>query len=174
MNDLVIKEIKYYVENNVTKSDVAKYFNRSLSSVKKDFAKFKKYVEENPECEYYELYLQVLAKAKSNEQLGKVRGGKSTNSGKKSLLTLNETLEVARYIVQNGITLREAEQELNISRSTIYDSIEKMKDSSDEVVKQIYNDIHMNYFSNKSNAVYNIVEGINESNEPKNINGNVK
>lgn len=168
MNNLIIEEVNYYIENDVTKKDVASYFNRSLSSVKKDFSKFIKYVEENPDCEYYDLYLRVISKAKANEQLGKVKGGKSNNSGKKRLLTVKETLKIARYIVYNNLTLRDVEQELGISHSTIYDSIEQLKNSSDDEIKNIYYEVQANYASNKANAVYNINENINMND------GNVK
>ena len=168
MNNLIIEEVNYYIENDVTKKDVASYFNRSLSSVKKDFSKFIKYVEENPDCKYYDLYLRVISKARVNEQLGKVKGGKSNNSGKKRLLTIKETLKIARYIVYNNLTLRDAEQELGISRSTIYDSIEQLKNSSDDEIKDIYYEVQANYASNKANAVYNINENINTND------GNVK
>ena len=167
MNSLVIEEVNYYIENDVLKKDVANYFNRSLSSIKKDFSKFIKYVEENPDCGYYDLYLKVISKARTNEQLGKARGGKSCNSGKKRLLTIKETLEIARYIIGNGVTLRVAEQELNVSRSTIYDSIEQLKNSSDEGIKKIYYDVQKIYISNKANAIYNM-------NDNKAIDGNTK
>ena len=162
MNDAIIEEVKYYIEHNVTKKDVAKAFGRSLSSIKKDFAKFKNYAVENPEWEYYDLYLSVISKANFNEQIGKINGGKKTNSGKKRILSIKETLEVAKYIVQNAVTLRVAEEKLTIPRSTIYDSIEQLKKCDDEEIKSIYQSVKDNYISNKANAVYNISEGISE------------
>ena len=84
------------------------------------------------------------------------------------MLTIKETLKIARYIVYNNLTLRDAEQELGISHSTIYDSIEQLKNSSDDEIKDIYYEVQANYASNKANAVYNINENINTND------GNVK
>ena len=150
ISELIIEEVKYYVENdNVTKIDVAHKFNRSVSSVKKDFAKFREYVLYNPGTPYEKLYLLEQKKSIINEHSGKIKGGESNNSGKKPL-SVTKVLEIAKYIKQSNCTLQDASIKFEIPKSTIYENIEKIKNSDDAEIVNIYNSIQTIYSDNRN------------------------
>ena len=151
MDELIIKEVKYYVgQPNATKQDVAELFNRSLSSVKKDFAKFRREVETNPESPYYKLYLAEKEKSSESEHAGKIKGGLDSKGGKSRVLTLKETVKVARYIVTSGCTLDKASDVFKIPKSTLYESIERLNEYFDDDIKKLYGMVRNIYDANKN------------------------
>lgn len=151
IKESIINEVEYYVScDNVTKEDVANEFKRSLSSVKKDFANFRKFNEANPNNPHYKLYLKEKEKSKKSEMLGKIKGGMNPHSGRTRVLTLEETLKIAKHIVANGYTLDDASSAFGIPRSTLHESLNRLGDLNDKEIIKIYEMIQENYEKNKS------------------------
>ena len=129
----MLDEVYYYISNDtVTKKDVAENFGRSLSSVNKDFQKFRQYVESNPGSEYDNWYSLMEHKAITMAQVGRIKGGMSTNSGRPLIISDDKIVEIAIELIKSSKTLRDMADSLNISKSTLYENllrVEKLNNS---------------------------------------------
>ena len=160
MNDQIIEEVTYYVSNlNITKKDVACHFKKSISSIKKDFAKFRQYVENclenNIQCDYIDLYYKEQQVSSLNEITGRKKGSLSTNSGRLKLYTTTQILEICKYIIKNQATLETASERFHIPSSTLYENIESLKTDENEDIRNIYIQIKNIYDANKHNIYLN-------------------
>ena len=95
---------------------------------------------------------KIVLKKYENEQKGKVKGGQT--GVRKSSYTRDEALKIYDYIIKNCATYRQAEEEFQIPRSTIYEIV------------------HSNLLTDDEKKKINLVS---ESNVPSSIdNGHIK
>lgn len=111
----ILEVAKYIVENKATKEMVAEKFNISKSSIKN-------YIngKDNLQKINYELYL--LVKNTQEELMQKT-----------SNITDFEIEEIARVMLENDFTLKEASDFFQIATSTLHD---RLKSINDEQLKQ--------------------------------------
>ena len=136
------KAALYYINNDVTLEDAALYVGiKSKKTLNNYFARLCGSKDEKDRLKKYE-----------NEQKGKVKGGQT--GVRKSSYTRDEALKIYDYIIKNCATYRQAEEEFQIPRSTIYEIVHSNLLTDDEKKK---------------------IELVSESNVPSSIdNGHIK
>lgn len=143
------KAALYYVNNDVTLEDAALYVGiKSKKTLNSYFARLCDSEYEKDKL----LYKKIVLKKYENEQKGKVKCGQT--GVRKSSYTRDEALKIYDYIIKNCATYRQAEEEFQIPRSTIYEIVHSDLLTDDEKKK---------------------IELVSESNVPSSIdNGHIK
>lgn len=107
----ILKEAKYYLENDVTLEEASKFLGISKKTLQNHFKAL-----ENIDKELFEA---VENKKQQNIQNGRVLGGQ--NISRTSKYTEKNALEIAQTMVEKEMTYREAEEYFGIPKSTIYE-----------------------------------------------------
>lgn len=124
------KAALYYINNDVTLEDAALYVDiKSKKTLNNYFARLCGSKDEKDRL----LYKKIVLKKYENEQKGKVKGGQT--GVRKSSYTRDEALKIYDYIIKNCATYRQAEEEFQIPRSTIYEIVHSNLLTDDEKKK---------------------------------------
>lgn len=123
--DLIKEQANYYLENDVTMQQVADHFG--FKSKKTIQVNMKKLSSIDPD-----LYKLVEDKKQNNLSIGMVKGGQNGkpsnmigNTNKSKTIGDQDIKDIAELIIFYKWTLREAEENIGISRSTLYDNLTK-------------------------------------------------
>lgn len=115
-NEIIKKAALYYINNDVTLEDAALYVGiKSKKTLNNYFARLCSSKDEKDKL----LYEKIVIKKYENEQKGKVKGGIS--GIRKTKYTRDIATNIYNYIVNNCATYRQAAEEFQIPRSTIYE-----------------------------------------------------
>ena len=110
---IIVHEAEEYVNNNMTIKETADSLGISRKTLQLHFKRLKK-IDEN-------LYKRVEGKKALSQQKGRIKGGQI---GKvKSKYTKKEADAIARTIINKSLSYKEAEDELGIPKSTIYEIV---------------------------------------------------
>ena len=123
--DLIKAQAIYYLENDVTMQQVADHFGFKSKKTIQD--NMKKLAEIDPQ-----LYKLVEDKKEKNLAMGAVKGGQNGkptnmigNINNPKTIGDQDIKDIAELIIFYKWTLREAEENLGISKSTLYDNLTK-------------------------------------------------
>ena len=123
--DLIKAQAIYYLENDVTMQQVADHFGYKSKKTIQD--NMKKLAEIDPG-----LYKLVEDKKRGNLAVGVVKGGQNGkptnmigNTNREKTIGDQDIKDIAELIIFYKWTLREAEENLGISKSTLYDNLTK-------------------------------------------------
>lgn len=122
MKKRIIEEAKYIIKNQATISEAASFFNTSPSTIKKHINN-----EDKLKSIDFNLYNDVKEAQKVVSEKGVKKGGE--NSKRTTIMTEEEKENIAKKILEMGWTLAQAEENLNIPDSTIYENLMNMKDN---------------------------------------------
>ena len=114
--------VNYIINQEATGKEAAEYFDVSLSTVRKRLAGIKENLSSNSS-----IYEELEEVAKKNEQMGKVVGGKSPNSGPKRILQVEDIVKIAMDMLVNNFTIQEASLKYGIPGSTLAENLEVLK-----------------------------------------------
>lgn len=126
MNEKIVNEVKFYLENPYSLKEAALKMGISRRS-------FQIHIKKLETIDPF-LYQMVLEKQKSNMMAGRRMGGLKSKRG--ASYTKEEAITIAKYMIENHMTYRECEDYFQIPSSTLYD----MMHSSyipDEVKEQL-------------------------------------
>ncbi len=123
--DFIKEQANYYLENDVTMQQVANHFG--FKSKKTIQVNMKKLSSIDPD-----LYKLVEDKKRGNLAIGMVKGGQNGkptnmigNTNKEKTISDQDIKDIAELIIFYKWTLREAEENLGISKSTLYDNLSR-------------------------------------------------
>lgn len=122
MKKRIIEEAKYIIKNQATISEAASFFNTSPSTIKKHINN-----EDKLKSIDFNLYNDVKEAQKVVYEKGVKKGGE--NSKRTTIMTEEEKENIAKKILEMGWTLAQAEENLNIPDSTLYENLMNMKDN---------------------------------------------
>lgn len=122
MKKRIIEEAKYIIKNQATISEAASFFNTSPSTIKKHINN-----EDKLKSIDFNLYNDVKEAQKVVSEKGVKKGGE--NSKRTTIMTEEEKENIAKKILEMGWTLAQAEENLNIPDSTLYENLMNMKDN---------------------------------------------
>jgi transposase len=134
INDKELLERAKYIINGATIDDTAKYFKSSPRTIQLQLKKLEeKAKSESSDINWKEVLRQVLIAKEISQQKGRIKGG--TIGRRESNWTQDEIEEIAKYIISNGLTLKEASEVLekrfgykyqDIPKSTLYDVLGRL------------------------------------------------
>ena len=120
--ELIREQANYYLENDVTMQQVGDHFGVSKKTIQLNM---KKLSSIDPD-----LYKLVEDKKRGNLISGMVKGGQNGkptnmmgNTNRKKTIGNQDIKDIAELIIFYKWTLREAEENLGISKSTLYDNL---------------------------------------------------
>lgn len=123
MKKRIIEEAKYIIKNQATISQTASFFNTSPSTIKKHINN-----EDKLKSIDFNLYNDVKEAQKVVCEKGVKKGGE--NSKRTTIMTEEEKENIAKKILEMGWTLAQAEENLNIPDSTLYENLINMKNTA--------------------------------------------
>ena len=134
--------INYIINKGATAKEAAEYFGVSLSAVRKKLASIKESLQDNSEIKN-----QLLSVINNNQDIGRIKGGLSHNSGAKMTDTIVSIAEKAIYVLANNLTIEEASIKFNIPTSTLFEHFKKLANPN---YHQIYTDLQSLFAYHKS------------------------
>lgn len=129
--------VNYVINNGATLKEAAEYFEVSLSTIKKTMKNVKEGLNETSE-----VYKELYKVSKTNELMGKKKGGQSLNSGVKRSLTLEQISLLAMEFIANNMTLDLASEKFGIPKSTLWDNFNLLNCKE---YFELYNDLSYVY-----------------------------
>lgn len=139
--------INYVINNGATLKDAANYFDVSLSTVKKRMSKIKNDLNKNSD-----VYTDLTNVSSTNEQQGKIDGGKAHAGLKYDTFSIEEMSEIAMEMIGYDLSIDDAAAKYNISPSTLY---ERLMSLNCEEYKELYNDLTYIFEIHKKNSEIN-------------------
>lgn len=137
MNEKIIKEVKFYLENPYSVKEAAEKMGISRRS-------FQIHIQKLETIDPF-LYQMVLDKQKSNMMAGRRMGGLKSKRGVS--YTKEEAIFIANYMIDNHMTYRECEDYFQIPSSTLHDMLH-----SSYIPNEMKTQLDSLAFENKKNS----------------------
>ena len=110
--EVIIFEAQTYVNSNKTIQEIASDLHISKRTLQLHIKKL--------ETINKKLYVQVKEKQKSNETIGRVKGGQ--NGKRSTTISKEKAEELANYLLRHETTYQDASSRFDIPKSTIYEA----------------------------------------------------
>lgn len=151
---MLLKLAHYIITNHATISSAANEFKVSVRTIQLRLKQIelKSKISEDNNIDWKDLNDSIQKIKRTNEAKGKIFGGiKGKRSG---IYSEEEAKLIAKYIINNGLTIEEASISLgeklgikyiNIPTSTLYDTLMRIED------EDLKNELRRHFYGNKKN-----------------------